>query len=72
MIPFVSLEGKLNSSEKGFQGERQNIASRRVNCCVNPLTTKKQTTKFSSANFQKMLSPNYIILRIQRRGGQTV
>ena len=27
---------------------------------------KKQTTKFSSADFQKMLSPNYIILRIQR------
>ena len=30
---------------------------------VNSLTTKKQTTKFSSANFQKMLSPSYIILR---------
>ena len=29
------------------------------------LTTKKQTTKFSSANFQKMLSSN-IILRIQK------
>ena len=28
--------------------------------------TKKQTTKFSSANYQKMLSPSYIILRIQR------
>ena len=31
----------------------------------NMLTTKKQTTKFSSVNFQKMLNPSYIILRIQ-------
>ena len=30
------------------------------------LTTKMQTTKFSSANFQNILSPSYIILRIQR------
>ena len=28
---------------------------------VSSLTTKEQTTKFSSANFQKMLSPSYII-----------
>ena len=28
---------------------------------LNSLTTKKQTTKFSSANFQKMLGPSYII-----------
>ena len=33
---------------------------------LNSLTTKKQKTKFSSANLQKMLSPNYIVLRIQR------
>ena len=26
---------------------------------INSLTTNKQTTKFSSANFQKMLSPSY-------------
>ena len=36
----------------------------------NSLTTKKQTTKFSSANFQKMLSPSYVILRIQRLEGK--
>ena len=36
----------------------------------NSLTTKKQTTIFSSANFQKMLSPSYIILRIQRVEGK--
>ena len=36
-----------------------------VSSLVNSLTTKKQATKFSSANFQKMLSPSYIILRIQ-------
>ena len=29
--------------------------------CVNSLTTKKQTTKFSSANFQKMLCSNYTV-----------
>ena len=33
---------------------------------LNSLTTEKQTTKFPSANFQKMLSPSYIILIIQR------
>ena len=36
------------------------------NCCSYSLTTKKQTTKFSCANYQKMLSPSYVILRIQR------
>ena len=33
---------------------------------VTCLITKKQTTKYSSANFQKMVSPSFIILRIQR------
>ena len=37
---------------------------------LNSLTTEKQTTNFSSANFQKMLSPSYIILRIQRLEGK--
>ena len=32
----------------------------------NSLTIEKMTTKFSSANFQKMSSPSYITLRIQR------
>ena len=36
---------------------------------VNSLTTKKQTTKFLSANFQKMISLSYIKLRIQRLEG---
>ena len=36
-------------------------------CELNSFTTEKQTTKFLSANFQKMLSPCYIILRIQRQ-----
>ena len=36
----------------------------------NSLTTEKQMTKFSSANFQKMISPWYIILRIQRLKGK--
>ena len=37
---------------------------------INSLTTEKQTTKFSSANFQKKLSPNCIILRIQTVEGK--
>ena len=37
---------------------------------LNSLTTEKQTIKFSSANFQKMLSPSYIILRTQRLQGK--
>ena len=36
----------------------------------NSLTTKKQTTKFLSANFPKMFSPSYIILRSQRLKGK--
>ena len=32
----------------------------------NSLTTESQTTKFSSANFQKISNPSYTILRIQR------
>ena len=37
---------------------------------INFFTTKKQMTKFSSANFQKILRPSYIILRIQRLEGK--
>ena len=37
---------------------------------LNSLTTEKQTTKFSSAIFQKMLRPSNIILRIQRLEGK--
>ena len=33
-------------------------------------TTKKQTTKFLSAYFKKILSPSYIIFRIQRLEGK--
>ena len=36
----------------------------------NSCTIKKQTTKFSSANFQKLLRPSYIMLRIQRQEGK--
>ena len=44
-----------------------------IDICVitlNSLITKKQTTKFLSANFQKMFSPCCIILRVQRLGGK--
>ena len=32
----------------------------------NQLSARRQTTKCSSVKFQKMLSPSYIILRLQR------
>ena len=47
--------------------EMQDLAA--IPVCLT-LTTNKQTTKFSFANFKKMLSPSYIILRIQRLGGK--
>ena len=37
---------------------------------LNSLTTEKQTTKFSSANVKKKLSPSYIIQRIQKLEGK--
>ena len=37
---------------------------------INSLTTRKQTTKFSSASFRKMSSPSYIVMRIQRLEGK--
>ena len=47
-----------------------------INCfkfsIFNSLATKKQTTKFSSANFQKMLSPSYINIENSKTRGQTV
>ena len=46
------------------------IIQKELQSLINSLTTEKQTTKFSSANFQKMLSPSYIILRIQRLEGK--
>ena len=37
---------------------------------VNSLTTERQTTKLSSANFQTMLSQSFIVLGIQRLEGK--
>ena len=58
-----------------FMVEPDKLATKRylrgsLPCTINSLTTKKQTTKFSSANFQNILSPSYIILRIQRLEGK--
>ena len=39
-------------------------------CCINSLTSEKQTRNVSSANFKKMISSSYIILRIQRLEGK--
>ena len=55
---ILQKENNMNPSELQKRGR------------INSLTTEKQTTKFSSANFQKMLSPSYIILRIQRPEGK--
>ena len=36
---------------------------------INSFTTKKQMTKFSSANLKKMFSSSYIMLRMADSGG---
>ena len=41
-------------------------------CQLTLKLPKKQTTKFSSANFHKMSNPSYITLRIQRLEGNSV
>ena len=33
---------------------------------INPVSAKKQRTKFASAKFRKVFRPSYIILKIQR------
>ena len=55
----------MNSTLKG-----KNLFLEEQNVFLNSLTAKKQTTKFSSANFQKMLSLSYIISRLQRLEGK--
>ena len=62
---YILLEG---SSDRTFN-ENKDLFSL-VFDFINSLTIKKQTTKFSSANVQIMLSPSYIILRIQRLEGK--
>ena len=60
--------GWITSTYRGKRGVSASILTNPVS--VNSLTTKKQTTKLSSANFLKMLFPSYIILRIQRLEGK--
>ena len=38
--------------------------------CIKSLSIKRQTTKFTSANFQKKSFPSYYILRIRRLEGK--
>ena len=62
---YILLEGSSDLS----LNENKNLFNL-VFDFINSLTIKKHTTKFSSANFQIMLSPSYIILRIQRLEGK--
>ena len=43
---------------------------KKLSTLLTPQLPKQQTTKFSSANFQKMLNPSYIILSIPRLEGK--
>ena len=61
------LFGTLRVTSTWFTLEWQKSRQQNV---FNSLTTEKQTTKFLSENFQKMLSPSYIILKIQRLEGK--
>ena len=63
LIYQTDLELRLNSADLVVPDSIP--AGGRIHL-INSLTTKKQTTKLLSANFQTMLSPIYIILRIQR------
>ena len=67
---IISLVGHLSSHENDPTHLPNLFNMKLKNVLFNSLTTKKQTTKFSSANFQKMLSQSYIILRIQRLEGK--
>ena len=61
---------KINIQMKGLKTCNEKYRQWKIQKTFNSLTTEKQTTKFSSANFQKMLSPCYIILRIQKLEGK--
>ena len=43
-----------------------NVALPKESPLFSPLSTKKQTTEFTSSKFQNMSHPSYIILRMQR------
>ena len=55
---------------KNRHSPHRQTVSRLMAGIINFLTTKQRKTKFSPANFQKMLSPSYVILRIQRLQGK--
>ena len=74
---FYTLNGKNVNVMLEFQTKQGRFVRARdqygiVSCFVlfNSLTTRKQMKKFLSANFQKMLSPSYIVLSIQSLEGK--
>ena len=64
------LQTKLTDYNKTCEGKNASYCTSQRANYFNSLTTKGQMTKFSSANFQKMLSSSYITLRIQRLEGK--
>ena len=60
MIHTCSFRNRLNIG----------LAKTYLRLFFNPLTTKKQTTKFSSTKFQKKYHSSHIIFRIQRLEGK--
>ena len=72
-LPFAIRGPKVFVSLIQFvRNLRKYLVKRAPAGCINSLTSKKQSTKFASANFKKMLSPSYIILRTQRLEGKSV
>ena len=66
---FIFEDFKNKTSSSNFYASKMAFPQLSL---FNSLTTctQNQLAKFSSANFQKMLSPSYIILRIQRLDGK--
>ena len=64
--PMVTIKYSCRYSIGAFKNSNGAYHRSSDKYCINSLTTKKAEDKFSSANFQKKLSPSYIILRIQR------
>ena len=67
---LCAMEPSLSMKSSASNLNRNHTAKVSRPVMIIPLSTKKQTTKFLSANFQKMLSASCIKLRIKRQEGK--
>ena len=65
------LHEQLESQKTDAEGRISDaVEAAKLEGILNSFNSKKQATKFLSANFQKILSPNFNILSIQRLEGK--